>query len=74
MGYLPKDVHIVGYARTKMDSAEYHKRASSHLKVLPAFRAKQDEFMERCTYVSGQYDKDEDFQNLTRHMDEIESK
>ena len=33
MGFLPRDVKIVGYARTKMDTAEYHKRITSYLKV-----------------------------------------
>ena len=33
MGFLPKDVKIVGYARTKMDEAEYHKRITSYIKT-----------------------------------------
>jgi len=28
---LPRGIHIVGYARTKMDQAEFHKRATSSL-------------------------------------------
>ena len=31
--FLPRDVRIVGYARTKMDHDEFLKRATSNLKV-----------------------------------------
>ena len=72
--FLPEGIHIIGYARTKMDEAEFHKRASQHIKVIPALKKKVDEFLGDCTYISGQYDSDEDFQNLTKHLEEIEKK
>lgn len=57
-----------------MDEAEFHKKASSNLKVLPAMKQKVDEFLKVSTYISGQYDSDEDFQRLNKHLEEIESK
>jgi len=73
-GFLPEGIRIIGYARTKMDEAEFHKKASSNLKVLPRMQGKVDEFLKASTYISGQYDSDEDFQNLNKHIEEIESK
>lgn len=77
MGYLPKDVHIVGYARTKMDEAEFHKRETSYIKNSnndPAIAAKIDEFKKFSTYISGSYEDPEAFKDLTKHLEEIESK
>jgi glucose-6-phosphate 1-dehydrogenase len=33
---LPADSVIVGYARTKMDANEFHKRVSSYIKTIGA--------------------------------------
>ena len=76
MGYLPKGVHIVGYARTKMDEAEYHKRATSYIKNPnndPEIDKKIEEFKGFSTYISGSYEDPAAFQNLTKHLEEIES-
>ncbi|KAG1907168.1 glucose-6-phosphate 1-dehydrogenase [Suillus fuscotomentosus] len=74
-GYLPKDVHIIGYARTKMDEEEYHKRTTSYIKNPnndPEVAAKIEEFKKLSSYVSGNYDDNPSFQNLARHMEAIE--
>ena len=72
-GYLPKDVKIVGYARTKMDHEEYLKRVKSYIKT-PTKEIEQqlDEFCKFATYISGQYDKDESFNGLEKHLQELE--
>ncbi|OAA63959.1 glucose-6-phosphate dehydrogenase [Cordyceps fumosorosea ARSEF 2679] len=71
--FLPKDVRIVGYARTKMDHEEYLRRIKSYMKT-PTKEIEQqlEEFCKICSYVSGQYDKDESFVALTKHMEELE--
>ncbi|KAK0334660.1 Glucose-6-phosphate 1-dehydrogenase [Friedmanniomyces endolithicus] len=71
--YLPKDVKIVGYARTKMDHEEFLKRVKSYIKT-PTKEIEQslETFCKLCTYISGQYDKDESFNELEKHMQEIE--
>ncbi|PAV20913.1 glucose-6-P dehydrogenase [Pyrrhoderma noxium] len=77
MGYLPKDVHIVGYARTKMDEAEFHKRATSYIKNPnddKEIATKIEEFKKFSTYVSGSYEDASAFQELNKHLNEIESK
>ena len=77
MGFLPRDVKIVGYARTKMDDAEYHKRITSYLKVADDDedgKAKIEEFKKFSFYVSGGYEDAPSFENLNRFLEEIESK
>ena len=32
LGFLPNDIHIVGYACIKMDDAQYHKRITAYIK------------------------------------------
>ncbi|KAI0081819.1 glucose-6-phosphate dehydrogenase [Panus rudis PR-1116 ss-1] len=74
-GFLPKDVKIVGYARTKMDNAEYHKRITSYIKTNddPEIQAKVEEFKSFSTYVSGGYEDSPSFENLNKYLEEIES-
>jgi glucose-6-phosphate 1-dehydrogenase len=71
--FLPKNIRIVGYARTKMDHEEYLKRVKSYIKTPTKELEKQlEEFCGYCTYVSGQYDKDESFVELRNHLEELE--
>jgi glucose-6-phosphate 1-dehydrogenase len=71
--FLPKDVKIVGYARTKMDHDEYLRRIKSYIKTPTKDIEQQlEEFGQLCTYVSGQYDRDESFQQLNKHLEELE--
>jgi len=71
--FLPKGIKIVGYARTKMDHQEYLKRVKSYIKT-PTKEVEDQlkEFCELCSYVSGQYDQDESFQELDKHLSEFE--
>ncbi|KAK9317344.1 glucose-6-phosphate dehydrogenase [Lipomyces starkeyi] len=72
-GLLPKNVKIVGYARTKMDDADYKKRISSYMKTpTETIETQLKEFLAMTSYVSGQYDQDEGFISLTKHMEELE--
>ncbi|KAI0796630.1 glucose-6-P dehydrogenase [Abortiporus biennis] len=74
-GYLPKDVKIVGYARTKMDDAEYHKRITSYIKNKDdeEIAPKLAEFIGFSSYISGGYEDDESFQNLNKHIESFEA-
>jgi glucose-6-phosphate 1-dehydrogenase len=70
-------VHIIGYARTKMDEAEYHKRTTSYIKNPnndEEISAKIEEFKKATSYVSGDYEKAEAFENLNNYLDEIEKR
>ncbi|KAI1311405.1 glucose-6-phosphate 1-dehydrogenase [Xylaria venustula] len=67
------DIRIVGYARTKMDHEEYLKRVKSYIKT-PTKDLEQQlaDFTKLCSYVSGQYDQDDSFHQLNKHLEDIE--
>ncbi|GAA5915066.1 hypothetical protein JCM3775_004892 [Rhodotorula graminis] len=72
-GFLPDGIRIVGYARTKMDEEDYHKRVSQYIKApIPAMKKKLEEFLKICTYVSGQYDEDGGFEDLEKELKKCE--
>ena len=57
-----------------MDHAEYLRRVQSHIKTpTPHIEQQLVEFLKICSYVDGQYDKDESFQNLDNVLQVIES-
>ncbi|KAG9052989.1 Glucose-6-phosphate 1-dehydrogenase, partial [Serendipita sp. 407] len=75
--FLPNDVHILGYARTKMDEAEFHKRQTQYIKNESDdqdLNAKIEQFKSLSTYVAGDYDGDNGYQELNKKIEEIESK
>jgi glucose-6-phosphate 1-dehydrogenase len=53
-----------------MDHEEYIKRVQSHIKSPNETDLK--EFLSICTYVSGQYDQDGGFEDLLKHVEELE--
>jgi len=56
-----------------MDHEEYLKRVKSYIKTPTKDMEQQlEEFCSICTYVSGQYDKDESFIALREHVEELE--
>ena len=56
-----------------MDHEEFLKRVKSYIKTpTKEMEDALEEFVKICTYVSGQYDKDEDFKNLLKHVEELE--
>ncbi|KAF7732504.1 Glucose-6-phosphate 1-dehydrogenase [Apophysomyces ossiformis] len=68
-GLLPKQVHMIGYARTKMDRKEYLSRVTENIND-----DQVQDFEERTTYMSGQYDQDDSWDKLRQYVEEIESK
>lgn len=56
-----------------MDHDEYLKRVKSYIKTPTKDLEKQlEEFCSFCTYVSGQYDQDDSFISLRKHLEELE--
>jgi hypothetical protein len=56
-----------------MDHEEYLKRVKSYIKTPTKDMEQQlQDFCAVCTYVSGQYDKDESFVELRKHLEELE--
>jgi glucose-6-phosphate 1-dehydrogenase len=56
-----------------MDHEEYLRRVKSYIKTPTKDMEQQlEEFCGFCTYVSGQYDQDDSFIELRKHIEEIE--
>ena len=71
--FLPKGIKIIGYARTKMDQEEFLRRVKSNMKTPTKEMEEQlAEFCKQCSYVSGQYDQDSSFQELEKHLQQLE--
>ncbi|KAF9161863.1 glucose-6-phosphate 1-dehydrogenase, partial [Actinomortierella ambigua] len=73
-GYLPANTRIIGYARTKMDRADYLNRISQHIKNknTPKVKTTLDQFLVQSSYVAGVYDKDDGFQRLEQEIRRVE--
>lgn len=56
-----------------MDHEEYLRRIKSYIKTPTKDMEKMlEDFTKLCTYVSGQYDRDDSFLALNKHLEEIE--
>lgn len=56
-----------------MDHDEYLKRVRSYIKIpTKEIEEQLDQFCQLCSYVSGQYDQDDSFINLNKHLEEVE--
>lgn len=56
-----------------MDHEEYLRRVKSYIKTPTKDMEKMlEDFCKLCTYVSGQYDKDDSFLNLNKHLEDLE--
>lgn len=56
-----------------MDHDEFIRRIKSYIKTPTKDIEQQlEEFSELCTYVSGQYDRDESFLQLNKHLEDLE--
>ncbi|KAI1305548.1 Glucose-6-phosphate 1-dehydrogenase [Mortierella claussenii] len=73
-GHIAPSTRIIGYARTKMDHADFLKRISQHIKntTSPKVKTMLDQFLDQCTYVSGVYDQDTGFQALEGELQRVE--
>ena len=72
-GFLPKKAHITGYARSELSREEYVKRITAHLKVeSDSDKQKLDGFLKITDYTQGQYDQDESWKDLDKHLKELE--
>ncbi|XP_043724224.1 glucose-6-phosphate 1-dehydrogenase 6, cytoplasmic-like [Telopea speciosissima] len=76
-GFLPpSEVHIFGYARTKLSDAELRDRISGRLVYGEAASSELSEvvsnFLQLVTYVNGSYDSEDGFRQLDKEICEHE--
>ncbi|KAI8918577.1 glucose-6-phosphate dehydrogenase, partial [Powellomyces hirtus] len=69
---LPQNFSIVGYARSAIELADFKSRVSSRIKASDEEKKLLQEFLDKCTYVSGKYDEAESFKRLNAAVDEIQ--
>jgi glucose-6-phosphate 1-dehydrogenase len=56
-----------------MDHDEFIRRVRSYIKTPTKDMEQQlEEFCSVCTYISGQYDRDDSFLNLNSHLEDLE--
>ena len=56
-----------------MDHDEFIRRVRSYIKTpTKDMEIQLEEFCSICTYVSGQYDRDDSFQQLNQHLEDLE--
>lgn len=67
-GLMPEPFQIIGYARTVMDQAGLHQHLLPSLRKHNPDEMMLQKFLARCSYVTGQYDRDEDFLQLATFM------
>jgi glucose-6-phosphate 1-dehydrogenase len=75
-GFLPHDVKIVGYARSKMTPEDYLDRITSYIKIPdndPGLTSKLEEFKALSSYFSGSYDEGPSFHELDKYITRIEA-
>lgn len=72
---LPKNYVIAGFARSALDAAEFQKLVENSVRTGMMGEVNEGilaEFLVHCVYVSGQYDKKEDYEVLTKKLEELE--
>ena len=56
-----------------MDEKEYISRVKSYIRTPTKDMEEQlDGFLRKCSYISGQYDQDEPFIRLKKHLEDLE--
>ncbi|RKP34400.1 putative ZWF1-glucose-6-phosphate dehydrogenase [Dimargaris cristalligena] len=72
-GFLPDRVHIIGYARSKLDKEAFRARITSE-KLKDAPKEQLAQFLDICDYVSGQYGSADDFGTLNKVIEHHEAR
>jgi glucose-6-phosphate 1-dehydrogenase len=73
---LPKDFHIVGFSRSRMDGEAFRESIARNLtcRYTPeeSCAEKMDRFLARCFYLSGDYDSRDSFEELGKLLTGLE--
>ncbi|MHC4400670.1 MAG: glucose-6-phosphate dehydrogenase [Planctomycetota bacterium] len=75
-GLLPKRSHVFGFARSQLSDEDFRARIMEHLtcRYTPGESCAElmDEFLGRCSYVSGSYESRDSFLDLYQRMRQAE--
>jgi len=71
-GFLPKEFTVFGFARSQMGDPEFRQHITTNLtcRYVPgeSCQDRMDEFLNRCFYLSGQYNSSDSFLDLYTKM------
>ncbi len=75
--FLPAELTITGFARSQLTDEAFRSRITEHLtcRYTPGEKdcaEKMETFLDRCHYVSGQYDSTDAFLDLFMHLQQYE--
>ena len=72
---LPKSFHIIGFARSEISTEDFRTRVARNLacRYSPADQCEKlkREFLECCSYVSGEYDQAETYDTLRAQLEAV---
>ncbi|MDO9540901.1 MAG: glucose-6-phosphate dehydrogenase [Kiritimatiellia bacterium] len=73
-GYLPKNLRVVGYARSEFSDDAFRRKLAEHLKRRSAVGVTDcsNEFLSCCSYCQGSYAWGESYQRLLKTLDRLE--
>mmetsp|Transcript_146212 Transcript_146212/g.207298 ORF Transcript_146212/g.207298 Transcript_146212/m.207298 type:complete len:542 (+) Transcript_146212:89-1714(+) len=71
-GLLAHCAAIVGYARSDMTHEQLVERIKPYIKVAEGKEAKLAQFLDKCVYFRGTYDKEESFSGLNTYLSKLE--
>lgn len=72
---MPERFYIVGFARTAMSDADFRQKAAAALREqFSEADAAIDDFLGRCTYLSGDYQQGDAYTDLAAHLVTLDKK
>ena len=75
--YLPHEFHVVGFARSELSNEEFRNRIMARLTCRYTPGEKCDEkmasFLQRCTYVQGEYNSAESYRQLHAELSHLDA-
>ena len=73
-GMLPESFAVIGYARTDLSDDEFRDHAREAVAKRGGLQDDRWEgFAERLSYISGEFQKERDFEHLARHIEKVEA-
>jgi glucose-6-phosphate 1-dehydrogenase len=69
---LPDRFHIIGCARSSYTDRSFREHLAGSLKQLADEKETLNSFLARCTYISGEYDSPELYQEVTARLEQIQ--
>jgi glucose-6-phosphate 1-dehydrogenase len=71
---LPESFAVVGYSRTQFSDDEFREHAKEAVAKYGGLEdGMWERFAERLSYVSGDFQRERDFEHLARHLEKVES-